>query len=169
MATNQLQGCKFRLPVHNVLVYFLLVLSLLRVTEQRSCAASFKASECFFLENKTVSLARNSRSRFINDVANLVNCRSFSHQESALVEWNTILLTPVNRWLYDCLFLPAAEDKLRPGDVRSRFLRPKSTHFCSSVYCPSSSLFSFSCRSSWQVYIPNWEELAVKLTCQSSF
>ena len=44
-----------------------------------------------------------------------------------VVEWNTILLTAVNRWLYDCLFLPAAAaaaaDKLRPPD----FYDPQST------------------------------------------
>ena len=29
----------------------------------------------------------------------------FPIKTGALAEWNTILLTPVNRWLYDCLFL----------------------------------------------------------------
>ena len=42
-----------------------------------------------------------------------------------LGEWNTILLTPVNRWLYDCLFLLVEEGKIWPP--LPDFYDPEST------------------------------------------
>ena len=45
--------------------------------------------------------------------------------ERLLGEWNTILLTPVNRWLYDCLFLLVEEGKIWPP--LPDFYDPEST------------------------------------------
>ena len=122
----------------------------------------------------------------------------FPIKTGALAEWNTILLTPVNRWLYDCLFFAVAaqsRDKIRPSYTAADFYGPKSTFvscwytngrttsslpqprrrlavtaatpvYCFSFLgCFSTTLFSFSLL--WQVYILNWEVLAVKLTRQS--
>ena len=57
-----------------------------------------------------------------------------------LGEWNTILLTPVNRWLYDCLFLLVEEGKIWPP-LLPDFYDPESTFVtecCRSpkLYCP---------------------------------
>ena len=48
-----------------------------------------------------------------------------TYVERLLGEWNTILLTPVNRWLYDCLFLLVEEGKIWPP--LPDFYDPEST------------------------------------------
>ena len=67
----------------------------------------------------------------------------FPIKTGALAEWNTILLTPVNRWLYDCLFLLVEEGKIWPP-LLPDFYDPESTFVtecCRSpkLYCPCST------------------------------
>ena len=91
--------------------------------------------------------------------------------ERLLGEWNTILLTPVNRWLYDCLFLLVEEGKIWPPlpdfyDPESTFV----TECCRSpkLYCPCTS--SMKLRRYYHFFLPLlllYCESLVKLTCQS--
>ena len=85
-----------------------------------------------------------------------------------LGEWNTILLTPVNRWLYDCLFLLVEEGKIWPP-LLPDFYDPESTFVtecCRSpkLYCPCSTssmklkryYYTTSFHCSWESLSSNW-------------
>ena len=84
-----------------------------------------------------------------------------------LGEWNTILLTPVNRWLYDCLFLLVEEGKIWPP-LLPDFYDPESTFVtecCRSpkLYCPCTSsmklkryYYTTSFHCSWESLSSNW-------------
>ena len=87
--------------------------------------------------------------------------------ERLLGEWNTILLTPVNRWLYDCLFLLVEEGKIWPP-LLPDFYDPESTFVtecCRSpkLYCPCTSsmklkryYYTTSFHCSWESLSSNW-------------
>ena len=76
------------------------------------CSWSKKAllSCCCWGGKMTSQILSNCRSVSADSLP-IIHCRSSLPKRfwlllgcSRLVEWNTILLTPVNRWLYDCLF-----------------------------------------------------------------
>ena len=79
------------------------------------CRASEPVTKIYnpCLSKATVGAANAVNSRCLGHLLLLRRPRQLSVSTSinfqkGVVEWNTILLTAVNRWLYDCLFLPAA-------------------------------------------------------------
>ena len=79
------------------------------------CRASEPVTKIYnpCLSKATVAAANAVNSRCLGHLLLLRRPRQLSVSTSinfqkGVVEWNTILLTAVNRWLYDCLFLPAA-------------------------------------------------------------
>ena len=92
--------------------------------------------------------------------------------ERLLGEWNTILLTPVNRWLYDCLFLLVEEGKIWPPlpdfyDPESTFVTEccRSPNFIVPVH-PQWSSGATTTSAAAAATVVHCKSL-VKLTCQS--